>query len=79
MATWAEITKDRLMCGQWVFWYDGEYEGQCERPPGHDPAFHYDGMSWFDDEGDEAEPDPSYDVASGPNAIWNKERGWDYR
>ena len=29
--------------------YDGEYEGECERPLGHE-GDHCDGLSWYDDE-----------------------------
>jgi hypothetical protein len=38
-------------CGHFVYWWDGEYEGNCERPVGH-PGDHYDGMSWWNDDGD---------------------------
>lgn len=33
-------------CGEFVFWYDGEYEGQCELPDGHS-GHHFDGVSCF--------------------------------
>lgn len=41
-------------CNEFVSWWDGEYEGNCEMPEGHRPSnLHYDGMSYFDDDGDE--------------------------
>ena len=36
-------------CSRFVYWWDGEYEGNCERPEGHD-GDHWDGVSWFNDE-----------------------------
>lgn len=42
-------------CGKMVFWYDGEYEGTCELEPDHDSP-HYDGLSWYDDDGEEVLP-----------------------
>jgi len=44
-------------CGESVYWWDGEYEGHCERSVGHEGP-HFDGMSWFNDDNEEAgEPD----------------------
>lgn len=43
-----------LICGQSVSWWDGEYDGECELPKGHQGP-HYDGMSCFTDDGDEVE------------------------
>lgn len=37
-------------CGQHVYWWDGEYDGDCELPKGHLEPFHYDGISYFDDD-----------------------------
>jgi len=37
-------------CAEFVSWWDGEYEGECELPEGHD-GDHYDGLSWYDDDG----------------------------
>lgn len=36
-------------CGRTVYWWGGEYEGECKRPQGH-RGDHYDGSSWFDDD-----------------------------
>ncbi len=43
-----------LVCNKSVSWWDGEYEGTCELPEGHEGP-HYDGMSCFTDDGDEVE------------------------
>lgn len=40
-------------CGEFVSWWDGEYEGSCELPDGHE-GHHWDGQSCYDDIGDEA-------------------------
>jgi len=45
----AQVTLTESLCGKWVFWWDGEYEGECELPKGHD-GDHWDGVSWYDDE-----------------------------
>ena len=37
-------------CGKHVYWWNGEYEGDCELPEGHD-GDHWDGRSWYDDDG----------------------------
>lgn len=36
-------------CGAFVSWWEGEYEGNCELPEGHDGP-HFDGLSWYDDD-----------------------------
>ena len=36
-------------CGRFISWWDGEYEGNCELPEGHD-GDHYDGLSWFNND-----------------------------
>lgn len=41
-------------CGVTVYWWDGEYEGECELPEGHDGP-HFDGMSWYDDDNQEVD------------------------
>lgn len=48
------MTQDQrpAICNRFVSWWDGEYEGNCELPEGHEGP-HWDGMSWFDDEGKE--------------------------
>jgi hypothetical protein len=38
------------LCGKHVYWWDGEYEGDCELPEGHE-GDHWDGRSWYDDDG----------------------------
>lgn len=42
-------------CDRFVYWWEGEYEGNCELPEGHDGP-HYDGMNWFDDNNEAVEP-----------------------
>lgn len=37
-------------CGESISWWDGEYEGECGRPKDHE-GDHFDGLSWWDDEG----------------------------
>lgn len=41
-------------CAQFVSWWDGEYEGECELPEGHRGP-HFDGLSWYDDDMNEQE------------------------
>jgi hypothetical protein len=36
-------------CNEFVSWWQGEYEGNCELPKGHD-GDHFDGLSWYNDE-----------------------------
>lgn len=61
-----------MECGKFVFWWDGEYEGSCELPKGHDPAdVHYDGMSWFDDDNEQV---PDEGVPPTLLALAEKER-----
>jgi hypothetical protein len=57
-------------CRKIVFWWDGEYEGECELPDKHDGP-HYDGLSWFDDNGNEVdEPaDPLVHCQRCPEAM----------
>lgn len=43
-----------VACARFVSWWDGEYEGTCELPEGHQGP-HYDGMSCFDDDGEQIE------------------------
>lgn len=47
--------RTKTACGAHVYWWDGEYEGDCELDEGHDGP-HFDGVSWYDDEGDEVQP-----------------------
>lgn len=44
------------LCEQPVSWWDGEYEGNCELPEGHE-GDHYDGMSWYNDDHDNTDLD----------------------
>lgn len=41
-------------CYETVFWYDGEYEGECELVKYH-AGPHFDGLSWWDDDRNEVE------------------------
>lgn len=38
-------------CNAFVDWWDGEYEGYCELPKGHE-GDHFDGLSWFNEDRD---------------------------
>ena len=38
------------LCNKHVYWWDGEYDGDCELPKNHLYPFHYDGISYFDDD-----------------------------
>ena len=40
------------LCRKFVFWWDGEYEGECELSKDHEGP-HYDGLSWYDDDNEE--------------------------
>lgn len=42
------------VCGKAVYWWDGEYEGECELPEGHE-GDHFDGLSWFNDDGEDTD------------------------
>ncbi len=39
-------------CGKTVSWWEGDYEGECELPKGHLEPFHYDGVSYYDSDGE---------------------------
>jgi|GEM_PF-4501044 hypothetical protein len=41
-------------CRECVYWWDGEYEGNCELPEGHE-GHHFDGLSCFIGTGSQAE------------------------
>lgn len=45
---------DPPLCGKFVTWWNGEYEGNCELRP-HQDSPHFDGQSWYDDEGNEVD------------------------
>lgn len=45
---------DPLVCGRYVSWWNGEYDGSCIRLKGHS-GHHYDGISCYDDDGDAVE------------------------
>ena len=45
---------DVKACRARVVWWSGEYEGECARADGHSGP-HYDGLSWFDEDGEEVE------------------------
>lgn len=45
-------TRAAARCGELVYWWNGEYEGWCEREADHDGP-HFDGTSWYDDDMDE--------------------------
>ncbi len=44
-----------IACGKFVYWWEGEYEGECELREGHGGP-HYDGMSWFNDDNEQVDP-----------------------
>lgn len=45
-----DMTPDEELCGRSVHWWDGEYDGTCELPKNHLEPFHYDGVSYYDDD-----------------------------
>jgi hypothetical protein len=45
-------THRESLCASRVYWWDGEYEGECKLPEGHD-GDHTDGLSWWDDDGND--------------------------
>lgn len=51
------MSSSRETCGERVYWWDGEYEGECELPKGHQGP-HFDGLSWFDDDGEPVDEPP---------------------
>lgn len=49
----------KKLCNAFVYWWNGEYEGECELSDGHEGP-HYDGLSWYVGDGRWAEEvDPS--------------------
>lgn len=66
------IWNEKPRCNVSVYWYNGEYEGECERDPEHE-GDHFDGMNWFNGSNEEGEPDESYDVSTGVHARWTEE------
>lgn len=44
------MSADDELCGVHVYWWDGEYDGDCELRKGHLEPFHYDGVSYYDDD-----------------------------
>ena len=47
-----EGTYKQKLCGKTVYWWGGEYEGECELGEGHE-GDHFDGLSWYDDDGNQ--------------------------
>lgn len=47
----SEQQREPKPCGRSVYWWEGEYEGECKLPEGH-KGDHFDGLSWYDDEGE---------------------------
>lgn len=45
------MTESNVACTASVSWWSGEYEGDCELPEDH-TGDHFDGMAWFNDDGD---------------------------
>lgn len=50
----------KTTCGEFVSWYNGEYEGYCELPDQHE-GDHFDGMSWYDDDGESTDYEHHYE------------------
>lgn len=71
--SWESIFHEKRLCWKPVYWWDGEYEGNCERDPEHE-GDHFDGLSWYTDEGEFGEEDPGYDISAGPHARYWRER-----
>lgn len=42
--------REAELCGRTVHWWEGEYDGECELPKDHLEPFHYDGVSYYDDD-----------------------------
>ena len=42
------------LCNHFVYWWDGEYEGNCAREFEYDGP-HYDGLSWYNDLNEEVD------------------------
>jgi len=55
---------DTPVCGKFVSWWDGEYEGECELPEGHD-GDHNDGLSWYDDDGRNTDDEHRHPYTTG--------------
>lgn len=36
------------LCGAAIYWWNGEYDGNCELPKDHLEPFHYDGITHYD-------------------------------
>lgn len=53
-------------CYETVFWYDGEYEGECELVKYH-AGPHFDGLCWWDDD--------RVEVEAPATALGNDEEG----
>ncbi len=43
------MTATESVCEFRVYWWDGEYEGECELPAGH-AGDHTDRLSWWNDD-----------------------------
>ena len=60
-------------CGKMVYWWDGEYEGECELPADHE-GFHYDGLSWYNDDNEEVPaPEEKKEYVSDTEAVSSSE------
>jgi hypothetical protein len=49
------LQERRPPCEKMVYWWDGEYEGNCTLPRWHKGP-HFDGLNWFNDDNEEVEP-----------------------
>ncbi|WP_433730975.1 hypothetical protein ACQP2Y_21500 [Actinoplanes sp. CA-051413] len=52
-------------CGKLVYWWDGEYESNCELAASHEGP-HFDGLSWYDDDMNEVDAPATPDNDGGP-------------
>lgn len=41
---------DIKLCYKSVYWWDGEYEGDCQLPENHLELYHFDGIHYYDDD-----------------------------
>ena len=62
-------------CYLFVYWWDGEYEGNCELRKGHPPNFHYEGVSWFDDNSDPADYAVTDEIAAYIRYVYGPPKG----
>jgi hypothetical protein len=63
-------------CYQGVYWWDGEYEGNCILRADHPPGLHWDGMSWYNDDNEQLYDLPD-DLAAYIQGVYAGWAGWE--